>query len=511
MATINAQAPDGATLSIDVPQGTDPSAYPQMVDEAVGHYMSVKQSPIESGLRAAVNNLPAGGQLGALGTSALKGEDYSQGMKEFNEQAAAGKAQHPIAYGTGAVAGAVAPLAIPGVGEALEGAPIASGAALGALNAAGNTDIAQHPEEAATKAVEGAGTGALLGKILPTGSQAAEDLEGLANQKAVQSLGLKPGVLGIPKEELEDLGNFAHETGLVNGNLEQRVGQAADLKQQVGQQIGDIGAAAMPLKDATPFINELHDKIQESSDIFGAGANPEAPLYQAGVDKLSKPGLTFDELQKMKTAIGQRAFDGNGEVKNDAAANLYGVYKDAMKSIIQDSPAEYQDAMEQYSKLSDIHSALKNQWQKEQAAGTQARGFGMVGKLAGMIEGNNPAINTATAATLGAMGHPMMAVGALTPMLGNPGALSDLARTGAAELPKVAGAAKLATTDSVTSYLLHALTTNPQKLGPYAKPLLRAAQTGGSQGLAVQHFLLSQQYPEYNRMVSEEGQNDEHR
>jgi len=74
MATINAEAPDGSTLNIDVPPGADPSVYPQIVDEAVGHYMSTKQSGLESFGRAAVNNLPLGGQLGALGTAAVKNE-----------------------------------------------------------------------------------------------------------------------------------------------------------------------------------------------------------------------------------------------------------------------------------------------------------------------------------------------------------------------------------------------------------------------------------------------------
>jgi hypothetical protein len=508
MASITANAPDGAALNIAVPEGTPEELYPAMVEDAVGHYMATKQSGIESFGRAAVNNLPLGGQLGALGTAAIKNEPYSQGMQEFNEQAQAGKAQHPIAYGAGAVTGAVAPLAIPGVGEALEAAPAATGAALGAANAVGNTDIVKQPEEALKQAGEGALTGAVLGKVLPTGAKASEDLEGIANQKAVQSLGLKPGVLGIPKEELEDLGNFAHETGLINGDLESRVGQAADLKQQVGAQIGDIGAGAMPLQDATPFVNELHDKIQESGDIFGAGSNPEAPLYQAGIDKLSQPGLTFDALQKMKTAIGQRAFDAVGEVKNDAAANLYAVYKDAMKSIIKDSPQEYQDAMEQYSKLSDIHNALTNQWQREQASGTTAKGFGMVGKLAGMIGGQNPAVNVGAAAAL-APSHPFMALGALTPIATNPQTMSNLARTGAEAIPQAAKGIALTSNDAVSSYLLNTLNTNPQKLGRFAQPLLQAAQTGGSRGLAVQHFLLSQQYPEYNQKVMEQDNENE--
>lgn len=46
MATIKAQAPDGKTLSIDVPQGTDPSNYDSIVSDAVGHYSSQQQPSI---------------------------------------------------------------------------------------------------------------------------------------------------------------------------------------------------------------------------------------------------------------------------------------------------------------------------------------------------------------------------------------------------------------------------------------------------------------------------------
>ena len=134
---------------------------------------------MESFGRAAVNNLPLGGQIGGAGTAALKGEDYSQGMKEFNDAAINAKAAHPIAYGAGATAGSLAPLAVPGVGEALEAAPVATSAALGAANAVGNTDIAQNPGEAAKQAVLGGVTGAGIGAILPGASKAQEGLRKL--------------------------------------------------------------------------------------------------------------------------------------------------------------------------------------------------------------------------------------------------------------------------------------------------------------------------------------------
>lgn len=54
----------------------------------------------------------------------------------------------------------------------------------------------------------------------------------------------------------------------------------------------------------------------------------------------------------------------------------------------------------------------------------------------------------------------------------------------------------------VTAHLVNTLTNDPQSLGKYATPLLKAAQEGGNQALAATHYLLSTQYPEYNEMVN---------
>lgn len=44
MATLSAQTPDGKTLTVEVPQGTDPNSYGALVEDAVKHYSSVSQA-----------------------------------------------------------------------------------------------------------------------------------------------------------------------------------------------------------------------------------------------------------------------------------------------------------------------------------------------------------------------------------------------------------------------------------------------------------------------------------
>ena len=499
MADYTVQDPAGNEHVITGPDGASDTEILQAAQNLLTPGM------LESAGRGALNNLPLGGQIGALGTMALNPDkDYSTALSDVNQQAAAAKAAHPIAYGAGAVAGSVAPLAIPGVGEAFAAAPATAGAALGAANAVGNIDVTKQPQEALKQGLEGAATGAILGKVLPTGAKTAEGLEGFANKKAVQSLGLKAGVLGIPSEELEDLGKFASETGLTQGPLEQRVGQAQDLLQQTGAQIGEHGAGASPLTDVEPYIQRLHDLAQESASIYDPAANAEAGIYRQALANLQQPNLTFDTLQQLKTGVGQRAFDASGEVRNDALANVYGVYKDAMKSIIEGSPTEYQDAMTTYGKLKDIHGALMNQWQKEQAQGLQAKGFGLAGKMGGMITGGN------VPATLGLAGaiapaHPFMGLGLGTTIITNPQAMESAARGLGQAVPKAAAGLKMAGVDALVSHFI----SNPQTYGKYAQPLLQAMQTGGKQGFAATSFVLRQQHPELNEIMLKQGTSDE--
>ena len=502
MANYTVQGPDGAQHVISGPDGASDA---EVIQQAQNLF---NPSKLESFGRGVENNFPLANQAIAAGSAALGDKSYSQNLAEQNKDIATAKQANPVTYDAGAVTGAIAPLALPGVGEAMEAAPVASNAALGAANAIGNTDLAQKPMEGLKQAGEGALVGGAIGKILPTGTNAAADLESYANKKGVQALNLKPGMLGIPEDELEDLGATAHNLGLVEGSTPERAAKAEDLLNQVGAQIQDIGGGSQPLTDASPFVDALHSHLQESSEIYGADANPEATMYRQGIANLQQPNLTFDKLQQLKNAYGSRAFDQMGNVRNDAAANVYGQIKDAMKSIVDSSPEQYQDLMNQYSDLKDIHGGLTTQLGKEQAQGVQAKGFGMVGKIAGMVEGNNPVVNAGTAGTLAATGHPFMGLGALTPIMSNPGALSGAARSAASVIPKIASSAALTSNDAVTSYLLNTLNTNPQKFGKYAQPLINAAKEGGSQGLAAQHYLLATQYPEYNLMTQEQNGGD---
>src|ERR1019366_733693 len=161
-----ATGPDGQDYTISGPAGASDAEVIAQIRQAV------EPSKLESFARGVENNFPLANQAIAAGSAALGDKSYSQNLAQQNQDIASAKQANPISYGAGAVTGASAPMAIPVVGEAMEAAPITSGAALGAAQSVDNTDIAQHPEEALKQAGKGAAVGGVLGGILPNGQKA---------------------------------------------------------------------------------------------------------------------------------------------------------------------------------------------------------------------------------------------------------------------------------------------------------------------------------------------------
>jgi len=498
MAEYTVQDPQGNEHVLEGPEGA--------TDQEILQQAQTLLAPgkLESFGRGALNNFPLANQA----VSALSPGDYSKNMEDLTSKAASAKAANPVSYGAGAVTGAVAPLAIPGVGEALEAAPIAGNAALGAASAISNTDVTKDPGEALKQAGEGAllggATAGVIGKFAPE----AEALEGASNKNAVEAMGMSPGYLAhLDPEEIQDIGKFAKDADLINGSLPDRLARAQDIKGQFGQQIEELGAGATP--GSAIDTADLEAKMQKWAGLAGTEPRANVNTYKSGIQNLKSLGdaPTFDQLQEMKSMYGEMAFDQNHQVRNKAAADIYGVLKDSLKSTVNAAPDDLQNVLTGYKNASDMTRALEKMAGKEAATGkSPSQGIGFMGRIIGNMPGqSNPAINIPTAAAIGAMGHPMWGAMAATPTLTNPAILSNIQGAAAKALPTAEAGLKMLTTDSVTSHLLKTLTTNPQSLGKFAQPLMKAAQEGGSQGIAATHFILSSQYPEYNEMIMKQG------
>lgn len=409
-----------------------------------GYTLTQPPSMLESAARGAEMNVPMLPQI--IATQGPK--KYSAELADLKSKAGIAKAANPVSYGAGAVTGAIAPMFIPGVGQALKAAPVAGNALLGAANAISDTDLSKDPGQALKQAGMGAVTGGVLGKLGGMlAPKAEEGLESFANKKMVQSLGAKPGELGVPGEEVQNMGNMAHELGLDAGSTEDKFNTAHDLVKQTGKQIEDLGQGKV-LQDATPYTQNLANHAMDSMKVLGMEGNPELNMYQKAIGNL-RSGATFDQLQALKNNYAARAFDSAGNIKpnGDVPFNIYKEISNAMEDMASDHP-DYPELKQAYSQLMTMKEGLERQLQQEQAKGAQSSGIGMMGRMGAAITGGNvPA--TVGAAGLIAPAHPIWAASLLSTIGQNPAAMNTAAR---AIAPKIPGAVQ-GTTQALNDYL----------------------------------------------------------
>lgn len=458
-------------------------------------------SGLEAFGRATANNVP----LVPQAIAGLSEGDYSQNLADWNAKAAEAKAEHPVPYGAGAVTGAVAPMLIPGVGAALKSAPLAGNALYGAASAISNTDLSKHPGEAVKEAIKGGTIGAVTGKlgdmIMPT----AAGMTARAEKNALQSAGLNPKAYNSLSGKAEEMGQFLNENGLVQGSLEQRLAKAQQLLDTHGKAIQESGAGAAELADASKFTDPLHEKAEQMNRMYDPQFKAQANTYSNGIKEIQQNGKTFADLQRIKSAYGNRAFGPNGEVVDQAALDVWKASKDAMASIIETSPEEYQGAMTGYSHSLDAVTGLQKQLGIERTAGESAGmgGHGLHGLLKQLPGIHNPATAVPMGVAVGLMGHPVLGgVLALHSVTASPTARNAAFNTMAKYAPQVSAAA----TTGGTAAMVHHFINNQQSYGKFAAPLNQALQSGGSQGFAATSFVLRQQHPELNTMFLDAGE-----
>ncbi len=450
----------------------------------------------ESFARGAANNFP----LAPQAIAGLSSGDYSQNMADWNQKAAEAKAANPKTYGAGAVTGSIAPLAIPGVGEALKAAPIAGNALFGAASAMSNTDLSKNPGEAAKEAVKGGTIGAVTGKLGEMIMPSAAGLTKIGQEQGVKSVGLRPGSL-VDDSHFEDIGKFIKNNDLVQGHLPDRLAKVQALKQNYGQAIEDLGANTAPLKDATPFTDPLQAKAEEMSKMYDPQFKAQATTYINGIKEIQQNGHDFAGLQKIKSAYGDRAFNADHQVIDKAAFDVWKQASDAMKSVIKDSPAEYQEAMKGYSHSLDIEQGISKQLGLERSVSQGSSGVGGHGLhslLRQVPAFHNPSVGIPTGIALAGMGHPVLgaALGAHS-LMSNPQAKSATAYG----MAKMAGGAQNLASMGGTAGMVSHFLNNTSMYGRYAAPLSQAMQSGGSQGFAATSFVMRQQHPELNDIM----------
>lgn len=425
-------------------------------------------SMIESAIHGVVNNIPLGPQI-ASGIDTLVGpKSYSENLANYNSTFKQAKKEHPIAYGVGAVGGALAPLAIPGVGEALEASPIAGNAALGAASSISNTDLLKNPTDALKQGTEGAllgGTvGGIMNKIMPGG----DALENLADRKATESIGLPTKYLSdMSKDEYEQLGPYIRSLGLVGTDKESLLQNALEKQGQAGSRISEIGdqLTGNGIKatddDILKAVEGLQSKAAETANLENPDLRKMSLWHNKGAnDILNKisDDPSWQSIQNLKQAYGKAAFSDTGEVKNEASKNVYFTLRDMLQNLTkraQDNPnlpSEYKEALLNYHHIDPIVEGLSGFVGRERAGVSgHGLGHGFLAKIIRSLPGqSNPGINLATAAGMTAVAPHLGPIMAL-PTLTNPAVQSNFFSGVASKLPGIQQGATQEVTDFLTS------------------------------------------------------------
>jgi hypothetical protein len=479
-----------------------------------GTYEVETEDPIgkpESFGRGAANNFP----LAPQAIAGLSSGDYSKNLADWNAKAAQAKSANPITYGAGAVTGAMALLAIPGVGEAMAANPIAANAALGAASAMSNTDVLQHPEEAAKDVVKGgliggatAGVLGKLGKAIP--DEAA--LTAKAEKNAVQSLGL-PSKSMIDAGKAGSMGKFANENqDLIQGSLSDRYNAAQALKSKFGEQVGAAkeGAASFTnAADTAQFTDPLMAKAEANAGRMDPYFKSQGNVYTHGAQDIQQNGTSIEGLQSLKSAYGDRAFNSaTGEVKDEAAKDVYVQISRAMDKLVGNSAPEYQAAKTGYNQAIQASEGLGKQLGVERTEGgsTGVGGHGLHSLLKQIPGISQPETGVPMGVGMAAIGHPVLgAVVGLHSLTSSPQVRNKAFNAAAGAVGPVGNVLKMGGTEALVSHFLN----NQQAYGKYAAPLHQAIQTGGSHGFAATSFVLRQQHPELNYIMLNAGGEDE--
>lgn len=470
--------------------------------------LSSQVSPIESGVRGAVQGLSLGFADEATGAlEAAKdwlSNDPSGFMTNYRKHRDESRANYrtaenanPGTYMTGQVGGAIAP-ALATVGGSLP-ATVGSLAAQGAAQGLGSSeadltygDVSGAVRDTALGSAIGGATG-IAGKALskiPIG-KAAEYISGKlgenAERLAARGLGAERATIKkIGDEKIRQAGRYALDEGIVTplASTEDMIARNAAVQKGAGSQMGEVyktiddaGASSFnPLDVATKVEKELGD-FWRSPINKAEGRQLENTLDSILMRSPTGENIPLSEAQTLKQELGKVANWKNKVSITDKermARDAYGIVSSAIDEATEAGANKVgaeglketlQEAKGLFGKSKTASELLENKNAREQGN----RLFGLTDNIiAGASLGTAPATGGASLAI--------------------PVGKKVLERYG------------INTSAVIADNLSEILATAPQRFGRFAKPLQDAAARGGN-SLAATNFVLQQTNPEYRKMI----------
>jgi hypothetical protein len=384
---------------------------------------------LEASARGALRNFPLAQQAAAAIAPVnpfSEKETYGEELRHLTRAAEASKAAHPVAYGTGAVAGTVAPLLIPGVGAGLEAAPILGNAALGMIGSQSDTDLTaptlDNAKDAAIAGTIGAAAGG-IGKGIRALAPSAQDIQAGSTAAGIGTTPRKllgSGFMGKnPQADLADLGEWINRAG-PGGKpliaLADKPGEILSKVQHVHDVSGaEIGALIDRIAPDTPIpaagvTSKLH-VVADELNIISPEAEKKVLNLITKINNLQGEGkLNFDNLYKLKGLAWKAA-------KNDEnVIPAYGVIADHINGMVDEFGAQigdkgvraaYEVSKHNYKNASRLLPILRYAEAKEIAGGPLGNAglLGLFGLGAGVASGNPIAGAAAMAAS--SVGRPI--------------------------------------------------------------------------------------------------------
>lgn len=335
--------------------------------------------------RGAVDALPLGAKGLAEAQYIATGKPYEQNLANFDKDVATDKEEMPIAHYTGEVAGSVAPLAIPGVGEALSSETALGragiGAGLGALQGVSQTrnDITtpEGASDVAKSALMGGVAAPVLGAI---GDTLGKFFRGAV--KVANGVGAETSEHVIPPEAATGAEDIFKGAPATPASVESPTAPAsttppsmpsgkppsvADVplgvqakqgffpsKEELKAEVlaGALGGTprqfrALPGKDLVASLNHMGDVIAENS-------TPDNPLIAAG-DRYA------DRLQKF-IALAQKSGKTIGDTIEQSGLGPMNTdpIKEAIQKAVQFPNLDDTIQLKNVMKQLDAYSAMEN-------------------------------------------------------------------------------------------------------------------------------------------------------
>ena len=467
-------------------------------------------------------------------------DTYRKARGVYRGKFKAAEEANPKTYMGGEIGGSLAQMAIPGAGAAMTYPKLV---ALGGLQGLGGSeaDLTRGEyEEAGWDTAKGAGTAALLGKVVPGVLKGAGKLispefwDKIATSRAAKSLGFTKRFLNTPEkaEKAMRTSRTMLDEGVITptASPEEMAGKVGGLIQKTGGRIGDFlkkAGTGFETQSAVDALETLRPLGADGRVLRGGAYDKVNKIIDNGIETLKAHGkiIPFEEANSVKGLL--------QDIVNYKSSNLEANLGKAVAGKTRQSIDDQLEAMAKSKKVLGTEEIIPegkpndltggrtfrvkppaeaeaefNQFLRDKKVygAAQEAEDAMANRLSSEY-GNKTIGLTDTIMATGLAGGEIAAglppVGGVAALLAKKGIERYGNQTAAVGANKAAGGLRQS-----YDWIEKTLKVNPRTLGKYAAALIPAAQRG-SQELMIKHWVLQNTDQGYREMIKGQTQDTE--